>query len=370
VNLTRAWLGLVLLTSLVSSLRHFVSVPLTFAGWVIPLVGAMLLIQTRFRIGVAVVQWLPWVVYCALSFFLSLNENAFQRYLIMITPIVCLAMASTLRFTAADYEWMLKAVRVTALILVSIALAVSVMEGTDDVLLLAPESILAVVLGVLLLFDYVNHGQKISLLCFLLVALVPVLTTARMASLVLFLAAGVIVFMRSRRLGMLASVVVLAAAVMIFSSQAFMEKMLLDPDGPFSFDNIRTSGRSVAWGLLVSAIPEQPIFGYGSNASESYLLGYSKHFSHPHNDWLRIVFDYGFLGLVLFVWAIYATLKKLKKARLVGLPAASLGVNNVASILFGAFMLLMLTDNVILYAAFFGNLHFTLIGLALSRRVS
>ena len=88
--------------------------------------------------------------------------------------------------------------------------------------------------------------------------------------------------------------------------------------------------------------------------------------SHPHNDWLRLQYDYGTLGMIIFALTLLFQAYhawSLTKQRL--LPESALLLYAGA----GAFLpmlLFMFTDNVILYAAWFGNLHFTLLGLGYS----
>ena len=104
--------------------------------------------------------------------------------------------------------------------------------------------------------------------------------------------------------------------------------------------------------------------GHGSNASEELVLsitGYS--LTHPHNDWLRLEYDYGYIGTGVFILCMLAQVvhaflmarKSSGESRILFYAGASA---------FIPFVLIMFTDNIILYAAFFGNLHFTMLGLA------
>ena len=85
--------------------------------------------------------------------------------------------------------------------------------------------------------------------------------------------------------------------------------------------------------------------------------------THPHNDWLRFLYDYGIVGAGLFLLTVIAQVRHLlKKARMCE--------GEIRTFFFGAastflpFVLMMFTDNIVLYAAFYGNLQFTIIGLA------
>jgi O-antigen ligase len=170
-----------------------------------------------------------------------------------------------------------------------------------------------------------------------------------------------------------------AIAGAMFLTPVFSQKMLIDPSDGVSLANIRSSGRAVAWGVLTDKIPDEWVWGHGSNASEPVLVPISEHFSHPHNDWLRILFEYGAVGMACFMFGVIHSSGSLWRS-LMRSGATEEGDAGVVAwtaalvlSLFGATCALMVTDNVILYAAFFGVPHFMLAGLwhgAMRRRPS
>lgn len=64
---------------------------------------------------------------------------------------------------------------------------------------------------------------------------------------------------------------------------------------------VNTNGRSEAWGLLIENTENSSvIFGAGPGQASSYLRAVmGKEFNEPHNDYLRIYYDYGILGGLL-----------------------------------------------------------------------
>ena len=96
---------------------------------------------------------------------------------------------------------------------------------------------------------------------------------------------------------------VAALVAAVFLSEAMYERF-------FGFDatltvggvNINSSGRSEMWALLIDRSWENPLFGHGIGAS-SILV--DEHFAptlgHPHNDFLRFLYDVGFVGLALWL---------------------------------------------------------------------
>ena len=111
-------------------------------------------------------------------------------------------------------------------------------------------------------------------------------------------------------------------------------------------------------------IKKKPFFGHGANASEPFALAINKAFDHPHDEFLRILFDYGLFGLAIFGYGFYQQIRRLHY--LSGLLVGNRKKYIVQSALwlFVPYLTLMTTDNVLLYAAFMLNIHFLFIGIA------
>jgi O-antigen ligase len=127
--------------------------------------------------------------------------------------------------------------------------------------------------------------------------------------------------------------------------------------------NFFTTGRSRLWDLMEEEIKIKPIWGHGANASEDFVLSVTwGTLTHPHNDWLRLLYDYGFIGTSIFaICLVGQAIHLLRRAPRTFGESCVLLYAGASSFL--PFVLLMFTDNIILYAAFFGNLQFTIIGL-------
>jgi O-antigen ligase len=124
-----------------------------------------------------------------------------------------------------------------------------------------------------------------------------------------------------------------------------------------------TSGRSYMWSKMWERIDEQPLLGYGANASESFISKLTRGLKHPHNDWLRLLFDFGYVGVVIFALSLLMqALHAYRMAKRTFGDISLLFYAGASSFL--SFILFMFTDNIILYAAFFGNLQFMILGLA------
>jgi len=157
------------------------------------------------------------------------------------------------------------------------------------------------------------------------------------------------------------------ACVVLFYTPRFQNKMFFSGHGnisDLSLDNpnFHSSGRSTMWVAMTREIEQKPWFGHGANAQEVLLNDILHYSTHPHNDWLRLEFDYGYIGTAIFaltisIQMIHAFLLARSRSnwsRILLLTGAGA---------FLPFAMLMFTDNIIIYCSFFGNLHFMLLGL-------
>ena len=106
--------------------------------------------------------------------------------------------------------------------------------------------------------------------------------------------------------------------------------------------------------------------GHGANATEALLAAKGLKLTHPHNDWLRITYDYGLIGAAIFAFCLFLQLQHLlRSAKSHDNETNKLFLISASSLV--VFALFMVTDNILLYASFFGNLQFMIMGIAYSR---
>jgi O-antigen ligase len=154
----------------------------------------------------------------------------------------------------------------------------------------------------------------------------------------------------------------------VFYSQRVQQKMFFSGHGTLADirrdnEDFRTTGRSTMWDKMIPEIEEMPLLGHGANASEPFVSRLTGGLTHPHNDWLRLLFDYGYVGAAVFAFCLLMQTAHayVNAKRTVG-EVSIFFYAGASSFL--SFFLFMFTDNIILYAAFFGNLQFTILGLA------
>lgn len=348
------------------------ALPVTFLGWALPLLAcsAYLVLRPR-RFAFPLLIWLPWLLWALAYLLLADAANAFQRTVMMLTPMVIGVVFSTLAMT--DELWRLY--RRWILIFIGVYLLASLLARGSG----AAGVITASLLACWLAANYGFYRQPRYLLLWGLMALVPVISVTRMG----ILAVGITLPATLAPLPWLRRVAVvvamLFAGLAVFQLPSVQEKMFISGEGSLgqAFDsgiamltgegmvdsNFRTNAREAMARELRSRIGEAYWFGNGANAVESITVRYFDGLTHPHNDWLRLQHDYGTLGMLLFAvtllaqawhaWRISRRLQGEAKIMMVAAVSAFLPM-----------VMFMLTDNVILYVAWFGNLHFAMLGLA------
>ena len=107
----------------------------------------------------------------------------------------------------------------------------------------------------------------------------------------------------------------------------------------------------------------RPVLGHGVGSSYSFVPKVWHDMAMVHNDYLRVVFELGFVGLAIYVavllWQMYET--RIRAARSSGAPHEAF----VAAFLgFCGLVITCCTDNTLIYNLWYTNPLFALLGAA------
>jgi O-antigen ligase len=130
---------------------------------------------------------------------------------------------------------------------------------------------------------------------------------------------------------------------LLYGSLIFYNRLFFGETG----SGINSNGRFEIWSTMFNAAVERIYFGHGWGASTTYLTssGVGDGFGiQPHSDYLRILFDTGAVGLLVFFLLII----KLWFA----LSRTSSTCTRVAKAYILCLLILMVTDNVFIYHFF------------------
>jgi O-antigen ligase len=160
----------------------------------------------------------------------------------------------------------------------------------------------------------------------------------------------------------------LAIGTWIFYTPMFQARFFYRGSGTLA-DVLRgdfdTSGRFEAWPVLWEEAFKRPLLGSGVGSSMVFLESGQSGLTmtHPHNDYLRIAFEVGFIGLACFVvvlvWQVFELSRRIRNS-------SGLVRNTFAMALMGwfVFAIMALTDNIIIYTVHYMVPLFALMGAA------
>lgn len=345
-------------------------------AWSIPLLFALAVLGKRpGKITFPVGAWIPWIfllaIYLATSDSATLDDRVspLQRTIQVLAPLFVGMAASTYRPTSETLDRCVVSLRGFAYVLFASlilgSLATILARGTTG---LAAQVMTCMLLGIFFIVRYFLLRQRRDLVVYVMMAVMPVLAITRMVTAITLLLPPLSFSTMKLRERVILVGLVAAIGVAIFQLPQIQKKMFFSGEGKISDISLgnpdfATSGRSAMWDALFTEANNSPWFGHGTGAGETmtyqiFPVGY------PHNDWLLTYFDYGILGVVVFLLSnIYMLVKCLRSAR------RTQSQNTKVFFLAGAstflpFMAVMFTDNIMVYASYFGVLQYTLIGLA------
>jgi O-antigen ligase len=125
-----------------------------------------------------------------------------------------------------------------------------------------------------------------------------------------------------------------------------------------------TAGRVKIWGLLLDKSQDSLVFGHGLGRSEDLIEGYFGTIAQPHNDYLRVLYDTGIIGLVALILVILVIFFRRISSTQTGNVRSS-GVRVLGNLVLFQFCVFMITDNPLVYPFYLMPMAFIL-GLARS----
>lgn len=192
-----------------------------------------------------------------------------------------------------------------------------------------------------------RHGKGKSLwwsLAILLGIAISLSRTALLAGFVLFIVAMLLSPRKRRIRNILFSLLVIAAAVWAVTSWAPLRDRFSQGDLSLSVAGIKinTEGRSKVWSVLWSQAQNERFIGHGPGSASALSVSLDPAFDNPHNDYLRLFYDFGAVGIVLFAWFSVRSARLLRHA---GKISRTL-IPPIAALYAGlAVMIMMATDN-------------------------
>lgn len=363
--------------------RPLLGYNLSGLAWVIPFAFALLVLARNMsRVTFPFFLWLPWalLLFTSLIFVdrvqLDTRVIPLQRTLQLLSPLAVGMAVSTWRPNADGLQAFLATCRRLAYLILLIVLlktGVLLTGVLPSVTGLAAEAIAVTLFCTLFATSHIITRSKNDLILWALLACIPIIAVTRTA-----IAAAMLTFPLSlaplplsRRI--VALVLIALAGVAVFNSEHVQKKMFYSGGGTFEDINsgnndLATSGRKFMWEKMGAAAQNEKWTGHGTGMGETFVYRLTRNLAYPHNDWLLTFFDYGYLGVAIYILCLILTIRHgFFMARQESVPGIRLLFYSGISA-FVPFTIMMFTDNIMVYASYFGNLHFTIIGMAYGAR--
>jgi hypothetical protein len=126
---------------------------------------------------------------------------------------------------------------------------------------------------------------------------------------------------------------------------------------------VHSSGRFDVWPVLLERVPNHLLLGAGGGSSAAYAASvFGDGWGHAHNDYIRVLYDYGLCGLIALVVPLCLIGWQM---RLSALRCDSPNIRIACATAFTGivcFAIIAITDNIAVYPAFYGSLLFAIIG--------
>ncbi len=340
-------------------------------AWVIPtIISGLLCLRNISLITFPIGLWFIWACVLVIYWYFGKNNpDALQSLFQMLSPLFVGCAASVFRPNNWQLEnivhWITR-LALLAWIIIIIRVPIILAGNLPGYSFMAAEMIGLLLLGACYASFYACGSHR-HLYYYLFMLVIPLIALTRgpltsMLSCLPFTTAPLGIRKR-----IILSVMIFVAALVIFNSDRIQGSMFQSGSGEISElrldnPNFKTSGRSLMWEILWRDVKENPWFGNGWNSHRDTLIRLGIPMYLPHNDWLKLWHDIGILSTFVFLLTML-----LQIFFLVRIARWSTGSHQLlaygAATAFIPYMLIMFTDNVVLYVQFFGNLHFALIGI-------
>lgn len=221
---------------------------------------------------------------------------------------------------------------------------------------------MAMMLSLLFLIATIGRSRRFTLLLWAALFLVAVASGGRMGTAVLGV---VLVLTPATRVKAKTRLVMVAAALVTFSLviqvDAIQDRLFVGRNSGELSDivslegNFNTAGRAENWPRIAEACSGGAMFGNGAGSSALLTIqATAGNTDHPHNDYLRIYCEFGFVGSAFF-WPFFLLVGfrgwQLFRDRRATPIESELGAVGALTVL--ALLIFATTDNVVTYTATF-----------------
>jgi O-antigen ligase len=315
----------------------------------------------------------PWLLWCgyvftSLLFCEELGRRNVQEAFQLCMPIVVGLVAASAIRTQAQLRQLTAAFGV-GLLFLAVYTAAYVTERYDMEWMsihLRSATLTVMLIGIVFLAAFPRR-KILPLAVWGVCIAITAVTSSRMATGGLMMAPLIHPLFRHKFWKLTAAVGIGALGLTLFYTETFQEHFFDGGKGTLSevfSGDMADFGRWDTWVHIWDRSWERPLFGYGVGTAFDYIPQIWLDTNHIHNDYLRIFFELGLVGLALFAMAMTWQLVTLR--RQISLAESSHVRETFAAAWMGfcAMLLTCATDNTLIYHVYYNNPLFVLVGAA------
>lgn len=358
----------------ISTLEFQTSSGFTFTGlvWAGQAAAGLMILAVGFLsrdFHVQLRSWWPWLAFCGWIWLSLLWREQFSRQSIqeatqLCMPVLVGMIAAAMIHTREDLKRLLRTFGITFVLL---ALYSILVFGNDDEWArerIRPAALTLALMGCVFMGSFPRRFW-LPLSGWGACILLSMLTESRMATLALLVIPVIHPAYQRKLTNVVMATGVASLAMLLFFTPIFQERFFGEGGGGTLSDVVSGqfsgAGRFEAWPYIQERAWEQPLLGWGVGSAFEFVPTVWDDTFYPHNDYLRIFFELGMIGVALFVaagvWqlvALYLRVNRSKGIVRTAFVACWLG--------FCVLFISCATDNTILYNIYYTNLLFAVLG--------
>jgi O-antigen ligase len=300
----------------------------------------------------------------------TVTRQGIQFIQVFVSALGALLLAAAVRRSLGDVldARIGQCVRLTSMILIGAAVASAAGMNID----VSPRtSAIVALIGMGWFLAEYRNGRRHALLWAIATLVAVVLSLSRSALFAGFAILSVTLIAASPRHRLRNTVfafLLLASGYAAITSWAPLHDRFFQGDVTLDVGGLKVNseGRTHVWDVLWSEVPDDALFGHGPGAASARSFALDPAFDQPHNDYLRLLYDFGVVGCALLAWCAVRITRGLRRAKANGdltLAARAAGLAGLAM------LIVMITDNPLDYPFVMIPLG-ALIGVALGSAVS
>jgi len=308
--------------------------------------------------------WAPWIL-SVIGYWYFSDFSGLQRSVQLLCPIIVGAAVSSCKLDEEHLGTVYDMFKYLAGFIILLAGFRAVTE-IFTLAAWAAHVMTIILLSSLFATSYVL-GQKKDIFWWWLLAVIPFLALTRTAIVVTGLTLPLNFAPMKLKKRALFILILSLLGTILFYTPRLQKKMFQEGAGEMSDvlnQEFADSGRFYMWQKMDEQIKDNLWFGQGVGSGEAFVRRITQGLSgYPHNDWRLLMYDYGVFGTAVFALTlIIVTLHAYRRARKAHGQEKLYFLVGASS--FIPFALMMYTDNITVYVSFYGNLQFTILGLA------